>query len=99
MLQKDGNVFLFCQNRLVSLAANMGQFNQSPIVIRMFFSFLFLPVRAVSSLQKLEERFRISRRELISFEFTILVALEMALYLPESKVLPHYRRLVQQQQV
>uniref|UniRef100_A0A3Q2QRI4 Cdk5 and Abl enzyme substrate 2b n=1 Tax=Fundulus heteroclitus TaxID=8078 RepID=A0A3Q2QRI4_FUNHE len=50
-------------------------------------------------LQKLEERFRISRRELISFEFIILVALEMALYLPESKVLPHYRRLMQQQQV
>lgn len=51
---------------------------------------------SVWPLQKLEERFRISRRELISFEFTILVALEMALYLPESKVLPHYRRLVQQ---
>ncbi|MEQ2186149.1 CDK5 and ABL1 enzyme substrate 2, partial [Goodea atripinnis] len=50
-------------------------------------------------IDKLEERFRISRRELISFEFIILVALEMALYLPESKVLPHYRRLVQQQQV
>ncbi|XP_044066025.1 CDK5 and ABL1 enzyme substrate 2 [Siniperca chuatsi] len=47
-------------------------------------------------IDKLEERFRISRRELISFEFTILVALEMALYLPESKVMPHYRRLVQQ---
>ncbi|XP_029012847.1 CDK5 and ABL1 enzyme substrate 2 [Betta splendens] len=50
-------------------------------------------------IDKLEERFRISRKELISFEFTILVALEMALYLPEGKVLPHYRRLVQQQQV
>nr|XP_046251942.1 CDK5 and ABL1 enzyme substrate 2 [Scatophagus argus] len=49
-------------------------------------------------IDKLEERFRISRRELISFEFGILVALEMALYLPESKVMPHYRRLVQQQQ-
>lgn len=48
-------------------------------------------------IDKLEERFRLSRRELISFEFTILVALEMALYLPENKVLPHYRRLVQQQ--
>ncbi|XP_053705082.1 CDK5 and ABL1 enzyme substrate 2 [Synchiropus splendidus] len=47
-------------------------------------------------IDKLEERFRISRRELITFEFTILVALEMALYLPESKVMPHYRRLVQQ---
>ncbi|KAF0035992.1 hypothetical protein F2P81_011304 [Scophthalmus maximus] len=50
-------------------------------------------------IDKLEERFRISRRELISFEFTILVALEMALYLPESKVMPHYRRLMQQQQL
>nr|XP_057908165.1 CDK5 and ABL1 enzyme substrate 2 [Doryrhamphus excisus] len=50
-------------------------------------------------IDKLEERFRISRRELITFEFTILVALEMALYLPESKVMPHYRRLVQQQQL
>ncbi|XP_040902132.1 CDK5 and ABL1 enzyme substrate 2 [Toxotes jaculatrix] len=50
-------------------------------------------------IDKLEERFRIGRRELISFEFTILVALEMALYLPESKVMPHYRRLVQQQQL
>uniref|UniRef100_A0A671KHP6 CDK5 and ABL1 enzyme substrate 2-like n=1 Tax=Sinocyclocheilus anshuiensis TaxID=1608454 RepID=A0A671KHP6_9TELE len=47
-------------------------------------------------IDKLEERFRISRRELIALEFTILVALEMALYLPESKVMPHYRRLVQQ---
>ncbi|KAI4892928.1 hypothetical protein NFI96_014174 [Prochilodus magdalenae] len=47
-------------------------------------------------IDKLEERFRISRRELISFEFTVLVALEMALYLPESKVMPHYRKLAQQ---
>uniref|UniRef100_A0A3B3DIJ2 Cdk5 and Abl enzyme substrate 2b n=2 Tax=Oryzias melastigma TaxID=30732 RepID=A0A3B3DIJ2_ORYME len=49
-------------------------------------------------IDKLEERFRISRKELIFFEFTILVALEMALYLPESHVMPHYRRLLQQQQ-
>ncbi|KAJ8360933.1 hypothetical protein SKAU_G00174580 [Synaphobranchus kaupii] len=47
-------------------------------------------------IDKLEERFRISRRELIPLEFTVLVALEMALYLPESKVMPHYRRLAQQ---
>ncbi|XP_045552460.1 CDK5 and ABL1 enzyme substrate 1 isoform X2 [Salmo salar] len=47
-------------------------------------------------IDKLEERFRISRRELIPFEFTILVALEMALYLPERAIMPHYRRLVQQ---
>ncbi|XP_031422464.1 CDK5 and ABL1 enzyme substrate 2 isoform X2 [Clupea harengus] len=44
-------------------------------------------------IDKLEERFRINRRELIPLEFTVLVALEMALYLPDSKVMPHYRRL------
>ncbi|TRY89733.1 hypothetical protein DNTS_027611 [Danionella cerebrum] len=46
--------------------------------------------------ERLEERFRINRKELISLEFTVLVALEMALYLSDSKVMPHYRRLVQQ---
>ncbi|XP_060750969.1 CDK5 and ABL1 enzyme substrate 2 [Tachysurus vachellii] len=46
-------------------------------------------------IDKLEERFRLSRRDLIAFEFTILVALEMALYLPDSKVMPHYHRLTQ----
>lgn len=48
------------------------------------------------SLQKLEERFRFNRKDLIGFEFTVLVALELALYLPENQVLPHYRRLTQQ---
>ena len=47
------------------------------------------------SLQKLEERFRFNRKDLIGFEFTVLVALELALYLPENQVLPHYRRLPQ----
>ncbi|XP_054649801.1 CDK5 and ABL1 enzyme substrate 2 isoform X2 [Dunckerocampus dactyliophorus] len=47
-------------------------------------------------IDKLEERFRVSRRELVPLEFLVLVALEMGLYLPESKVMPHYRRLVQQ---
>uniref|UniRef100_A0A8D0H614 Cdk5 and Abl enzyme substrate 2 n=1 Tax=Sphenodon punctatus TaxID=8508 RepID=A0A8D0H614_SPHPU len=35
-------------------------------------------------------------RDLIGFEFTVLVALELALYLPENQVLPHFRRLAQQ---
>lgn len=48
------------------------------------------------STQKLEERFRFNRRDLIGFEFTVLVALELALYLPDTQVLPHYRRLTQQ---
>ncbi|XP_061839781.1 CDK5 and ABL1 enzyme substrate 2 [Nerophis lumbriciformis] len=47
-------------------------------------------------IDKLEERFRINRRELVPLEFSVLVAMEMGLYLPESKVMPHYRRLVQQ---
>lgn len=53
-------------------------------------------VTFLSPLQKLEERFRFNRRDLIGFEFTVLVALELALYLPENQVLPHYRRLTQQ---
>ncbi|XP_075757201.1 CDK5 and ABL1 enzyme substrate 2 isoform X2 [Pelodiscus sinensis] len=47
-------------------------------------------------IDKLEERFRFNRRDLIGFEFTVLVALELVLYLPENQVLPHYRRLSQQ---
>ncbi|XP_048353278.1 CDK5 and ABL1 enzyme substrate 2 [Sphaerodactylus townsendi] len=47
-------------------------------------------------IDKLEERFRFNRRDLLGFEFTVLVALELALYLPENQVLPHFRRLAQQ---
>lgn len=47
--------------------------------------------------QKLEERFRSNRRDLVVFELTVLVAMELALYLPEAQVLPHYRRLTKQQ--
>ncbi|KAJ1122602.1 hypothetical protein NDU88_001087 [Pleurodeles waltl] len=35
---------------------------------------------------KLEERFRFNKRDLTAFEFTVLVGLEMALYLPENQV-------------
>ena len=44
--------------------------------------------------QELEESFKLHRREMLAVEFTVLVALEFALHIPDSEVYPHYQRLV-----
>lgn len=91
LLSMIGHDYEGASHRLA--AAYVGEQSSEHIIIFSFnSSSLLLPVDE----QKLEERFRINRRELVPLEFPVLVALEMGLYLPESMVMPHYRRLVQQ---
>ncbi|XP_042565152.1 CDK5 and ABL1 enzyme substrate 1-like [Clupea harengus] len=48
-----------------------------------------------SDLKRLEEHLRLSRRELLAFEFPVLVALEFNLHLPDHELLSRCRRLLQ----
>ncbi|XP_033117852.1 CDK5 and ABL1 enzyme substrate 2-like [Anneissia japonica] len=48
-----------------------------------------------SIVKEIEERFRVSRKELFSYEFPVLVALEFSLHLAEFEILPHYKRIIQ----
>ena len=47
--------------------------------------------------QEVEDRFRVNLKELLQFEFQVLVALEFNLHIPRWEVIPHFKRLQSEQ--